>query len=422
MPETTSTSCSAGRSSSVTSRRRGAERTTSRSRRAGRTASPGADDLGPQRDAQADLHVRRAELDAVVVGDDLDAGEGLDGAARRRDAGDGLQLREQLLGGGRQLHDEGSLEGEGVIGAVQVCTAGEGLLGAGSACTRGRGQEPWSLSGTAVGSVRAHRRGPCTGGQASRAGRPGRVELDRTRSWASGSAATRSATRRQAWRTVVWLRPPKARPIGRQRRVGVLAHEVHRDLARPGDAGGAAGRQELLARDAEGRGGQRPGSARADGRAVPAPARRPRPRVEAVEHVVGEGGGRAAGRSARRRPRRGSARPRARGRSSSTRSAMRSSTAWSASAMPSCATRLRRTVIRVRRSGGSMSVTRPDSKRSRRRSWSAVEVAGERGRRSARAGCRSSWSALKVWKNSSSVFAFAARNWMSSMRSTSTWR
>ena len=30
-------------------------------------------------------------------GDELDTGERLDGAARRRDASDGLQLREELL-------------------------------------------------------------------------------------------------------------------------------------------------------------------------------------------------------------------------------------------------------------------------------------------------------------------------------------
>ena len=34
---------------------------------------------------------------------------------------------------------------------------------------------------------------------------------------------------------------------GRQGAGGVLAGEVHRDLAGPGDAGGAAGREELVA-------------------------------------------------------------------------------------------------------------------------------------------------------------------------------
>ena len=42
-----------------------------------------ADDLALERDAQPDLHVGGAQLDAAVAGDHLDAGERLDGAARR---------------------------------------------------------------------------------------------------------------------------------------------------------------------------------------------------------------------------------------------------------------------------------------------------------------------------------------------------
>ena len=56
-----------------------------------------ADDLAVERDAQADLHVGRAELDAVGGREDLHAGERLDGAAGRGGAGDGLQLREQRV-------------------------------------------------------------------------------------------------------------------------------------------------------------------------------------------------------------------------------------------------------------------------------------------------------------------------------------
>src|SRR5262245_42947479 len=37
-----------------------------------------------------------------------------------------------------------------------------------------------------------------------------------------------------------------------EREVGVLAREVHGDLARPHEAGGAAGGQQLVARDVEG--------------------------------------------------------------------------------------------------------------------------------------------------------------------------
>ena len=57
---------------------------------------PSVSTVGLERHAQADLHVGGAQLDAAVGGGDLDAGERLDGAVRRRDAGDGLQLRQQI--------------------------------------------------------------------------------------------------------------------------------------------------------------------------------------------------------------------------------------------------------------------------------------------------------------------------------------
>ena len=50
-----------------------------------------------ERHAQAHLHVRGAELDLAVGDDDLDAGQGLDRAAGRCDARDGLQLVEQVV-------------------------------------------------------------------------------------------------------------------------------------------------------------------------------------------------------------------------------------------------------------------------------------------------------------------------------------
>ena len=46
----------------------------------------------------------------------------------------------------------------------------------------------------------------------------------------------------------------EARADGRERLVGVLAREVHGDLPRPGDPGGAAGESELVAGEAEGLG------------------------------------------------------------------------------------------------------------------------------------------------------------------------
>ena len=68
-----------------------------------------------------------------------------------------------------------------------------------------------------------------------------------------------------------------------------------------------------------------------------------------------------------------------------------------------------------------MSATRPAWKRSRRRSSSACRSCG--GRSEVRTIWRPpSCSALKVWKNSSSVFVLRSRNWTSSTSSTSTWR
>ena len=87
----------------------------------------------------------------------------------------------------------------------------------------------------------------------------------------------------------------------------------------------------------------------------------------------------------------------------STRAAIVSSAA-SSIASSSCWARLRRTVRRVEASGARTSVTRPDSKRSRRRSSS---LSMSRGRRSevSTSWAPAPWSALKVWKNSCSVRA-----------------
>ena len=63
-----------------------------------------ADDLALERDAEPDLHVGGAQLDAPVAGDHLDAGERLDGAARAGRAGDGLELREQRVALGGKSH------------------------------------------------------------------------------------------------------------------------------------------------------------------------------------------------------------------------------------------------------------------------------------------------------------------------------
>ena len=117
-------------------------------------------------------------------------------------------------------------------------------------------------------------------------------------------------------------RARRTRADRRQALAGVLAREVHRDLARPGDPGLPARGDQLLARDAERAAGRRPGSS-LDRDA----ARRPRARrvgAELAEDLGDERLVEPRGRSARRRRRRGSARPRARAGSCVTRSAISS--------------------------------------------------------------------------------------------------
>ena len=82
---------------------------------------------------------------------------------------------------------------------------------------------------------------------------------------------------------------------------------------------------------------------------------------------------------------------------------------------------LRRIAIRVSRSGGWTSVISPHSNRLRSRSSSASSRLG--GRSEVSTICLLAlWSVLKVWKNSSWVWVFPSRNWMSSISSTSTSR
>ena len=77
----------------------------------------------------------------------------------------------------------------------------------------------------------------------------------------------------------------------------------------------------------------------------------------------------------------------------------------STSGIRSSIARLRRIATRVGKSGAAMSATKPASKRSRSRSSTDPSALGRRSQVS------TSWrplsySALKVWKNSSSVFGF----------------
>ena len=112
-PDTTSTSCSLGRSSSVAAPL-GSARATSSSRRAGRTADALALDLGLERDAEADLHVGGTQLGATVLRQELDTRERLHRTAGGGDAGDRAELREQVCARRRQLHGDSDLIWKGL--------------------------------------------------------------------------------------------------------------------------------------------------------------------------------------------------------------------------------------------------------------------------------------------------------------------
>ena len=190
-------------------------------------------------------------------------------------------------------------------------------------------------------------------------------------------------------------------PDRREALIGVLAREVHGDLARPCQARLLAGRDELVSRQVEGSAGRSWNGVHGDrsGRDLAGSGR-----AELVEDVGGEVGvGRPAA-SARRRRRRGSGRPRAPAGRSVTREAISSSASSVGTGMSVCAACLRSTARRVAMSGGSISATSPDSKRARRR---AVRRSRSRGTRSlvSTTWAPDSWSVLKVWKNSSSVCA-----------------
>ena len=62
------------------------------------------DDVALQRDTQADLHVRGAQLDPALAREHLDSGERLHGAAGGRRARDRLELSEERVAPGRDLH------------------------------------------------------------------------------------------------------------------------------------------------------------------------------------------------------------------------------------------------------------------------------------------------------------------------------
>ena len=130
-PPTSSTSCSAARSSSETLvARQRADDVDEQPRRQHDGAL--ADDLALERHAQADLHVGGAQLDRPAARLELDAGQRLDGAAGRGGAGDGLQLGEEGVALGRDLHRAASRsrrsmmkkrDQSGSSGVWMVCTS-----------------------------------------------------------------------------------------------------------------------------------------------------------------------------------------------------------------------------------------------------------------------------------------------------------
>jgi hypothetical protein len=79
-----------------------------------------ADDLGRERDAEADVGVGRSELTDRARGVELDAGEGLDRAPGGGDARDHLQLSKERVSLDRDLHDGYLIRKVEVIGESEV--------------------------------------------------------------------------------------------------------------------------------------------------------------------------------------------------------------------------------------------------------------------------------------------------------------
>src|SRR3954470_2095106 len=133
-----------------------------------------------------------------------------------------------------------------VIGGVVLCTGAERAATCGRTAHNGWAADPRSLSvmpeRTAAGGVSPNRWMQLLG-EAPNEGEGLGV---------SGHALGRAPAGMQDGRVVATR---EARADGGEGLTGVLAREVHRDLARPGEAGRAAGGEELLAAEAEGIGG-----------------------------------------------------------------------------------------------------------------------------------------------------------------------
>ena len=240
LPETSSTSCSAARSSSETLG--GGQRADDVEQQPRRQDDDAlADDLGLERNAQADVHIGGAELAAPRRRRELDAGQRLDRAAGGGDSADRLELREQRVALERDLHDEYLRRDLAVIGrieAVENCAFGRSERDS-SCCQR---------TGKSVKSV-------------------GRLWLGRGLPSSSSSSLPQSLIVRRCGRRRACRRGARSRGCARrmpadrlERGVGELAGEVDRDLAGPGDPRGATGARR--ARRRSGRSARRrlPGS------------------------------------------------------------------------------------------------------------------------------------------------------------------
>src|SRR3954466_3032423 len=133
-----------------------------------------------------------------------------------------------------------------VIGGVVLCTGAERAARCGRTAHNGWAVDPRSLSvtpeRTVAGGVSPNRRMQLLGEGTNEGEGLG----------VGGNALGRAPAGMQDGRVVATR---EARADGGEGLTGVLAGEIHRDLARPGKAGRAAGGEELLAAEAKGVGG-----------------------------------------------------------------------------------------------------------------------------------------------------------------------
>ena len=275
-PATSSTSCSAARSSSVDGRRpaaRGRRRAAAApAARRRRRARPRASS-GTRRPTS--MSVARSSM-APLGGRELDAGERLDGAAGRGDAGDGLELRR----GARRATSRASRWSTSrrridVIGAVEVCDSRADRAAergaAGTADCGWRADKSVRRSRSRIGCRRARVRrrvdsvvrlgvgGDALGGALAGVQDRGVVAA------AEGAADRREASRRSARARGTW-RPGAARRRGRARLVerSSSRREAERAAGRPPGSRRPTRRAGAARRPGRGRRGPRAASSAVD--------------------------------------------------------------------------------------------------------------------------------------------------------------